>query len=284
MEKRRKRSRSTRIAEAIEPHVSRAKGKVRDALKQIGRKVAERLKAAWIEQKLAKDDVNSDTDALVRRLISEAAPDSDFLTVPSFIGAELERQFKDSGYAALVPLGLGDDTVSTDFVDAGAVDYAKARGAELVGKRVLEDGSVVDNPNAAWSINDSTRDMLRSTVTQGVEEGWSADTLASEIEDATAFGEARAETIARTELAFAATAANRDVAHETGAVAKRSLLGSEHDDDVPDGDECDDAADADVIGIDEEFVPGYQNAPFHPKCVCDTEYIYADDERAADFV
>lgn len=228
--------------------------------------------------------MGSDTEALVRRLIADAAPDDDFLAVPSFLGPELTEQFKAAGYESLAQLGLGDDVVSTDFVDARAVDYALDRGAELVGKRRLEDGTVIDNPNATWSISESTREMLTQTVAEGVQEGWSADTLASAIEDATAFGEARAEMIARTELAFAAVGAHREVAHENGAVAKRSLLGSEHDGDVPDGDECDDAVDAGVIGVDEEFIPGYDGPPYHPHCVCDVEYIYEDDTRAAEFV
>lgn len=273
-----------RIAEAIEPHVGRASAKVRDALRQIAREVADRLKTAWTEQGLAKDDANSDTEALVRRLIKEAAPDSDFITVPAFLGAELTRQFKESGYESLVQIGLGEDATSTDFVDRRAVDYALDRGAELVGKRRLADGSIVDNPNAKWTIAETTRDQLTMTVAEGVQEGWSSARLADEIADATAFGEARAEMIARTELAFAAVGAHTEVAKATGAVAKRSLLGSEHDDDVPEGDICDDAVDRGVIAIDEDFVEGMDAPPYHPHCVCDVEYIYDDDERAAEFV
>jgi hypothetical protein len=278
-----RRSHATNVAGDIDSHVDRTKGHVHDALKQLGRLIVERLRQEWDARSLGKADVGSDTEKLVSTLISSAAGDDDFLVVPSFLGTELKRQFKESGYEMLVDLGLGDDIARTDYVDTRAVAYAESRGAELVGKRRLDSGEIIENPVKDWSIADATRDMLRTTVRAGVEEGWSSQRLADEIESSFAFSEARAETIARTELAFAATASHRDVAAETGAVAKRNLLGSEHDSDVPDGDECNDATEAGIIGINEELVPGYQNAPFHPRCVCDTEYIYADDPRAKDF-
>lgn len=266
----------------MEPHVSRTSGKIRDALKQIAAKIADRIKATWDAEGLAK--VDSDTDALVDRLIRGAALDDDFLLVPSFVGPELERGFKTSGYSTLANIGLGDDATSTDFVDTRAVEYSKRRGAELVGKRVLDDGSIVENPNPQWTIADSTRDMLRGTITEAVEDGWSSQRLADEIEESAAFSAARSETIARTELAFAAVDAHTEVSIETGAVAKAWLLGSEHDGEESSPDICDECADAGVIGLNEEFAPGITAAPAHPRCVCDIEYLYDDDPRAKDFV
>lgn len=271
------------MAGVIAPHVSRTAAKARDALRQISVKVADRMRTKWTQAGLGKA-ANSDVSVLVDRLLSEAAPDDDFMAVPAFMHAEMTAIFKEAGYEMLTQLGLGDDAVSTQHVDKRAVQYAQSRGAELVGMKVTPNGTLVENPDATWSISESTRDMLRGLVTEGVEEGWSADKLATAIQEDDAFGDARAETIARTELAFAATDSHRTVAQDTGAVAKVNLLGSEHDDDVPDGDECNEATDRGVIGVDEEFVPGYQNAPFHPRCVCDTEYIYDDDPRAADFI
>lgn len=234
---------------------------------------------------LVKDDR---TPASIDRLITASMPDDLFVSVSDFMASELERQYKEAGLEVLAELGIANDERVVHDIDRRAVAYAHERAAELVGKRVTRDENgvvtVIDNPNADYSIADSTRDMLRSTVEQAVEGGWSTGKLADTIVDAFAFSDARAETIARTELAFAHVAAHTDVAKATGAVAKRSLLGSEHSSDVPDGDECDDAVSDGVIGIDEPFSNGALASPYHPNCVCDVEYIYADDPRAADFI
>jgi hypothetical protein len=222
-------------------------------------------------------------EELVDRLLREVAPDDLFVFVPNALGPELTRTFKASGYETLTQIGLGDDATSTDFVDERAVSYSKRRGAELVGRRLLDDGSIIDNPNPEWSIPGSTRDMLRSTVTTAVEEGWSSQRLADEIEESAAFGAARAETVARTELAFAAVDSHVEVGRVTGAVAKKWLLGSEHDGEESSPDICDECAEKGVIGIGEEFAPGIMWPIAHPRCVCDVELIYAEDPRAKEF-
>lgn len=244
------------------------------ALEQIADKTIERLLAAW------PTDVEKGTWAdRVQALIDAAVLDGDFKVLETTVDKELRRQFKRAGFSAAMTMRVPDDDSLVELMDPRATEYARARAAELVGRRVKADGTIVDNPNPQWAITDSTRELLGSKIERALEDGWSADKLREEIRNSFAFSDRRARAIARTELAFAHVAAHEDVARELGAVGKRSLLGSEHASDVPEGCICDDAAAAGIVGFDEEFVPGFKAAPFHPHCVCDVEFIYEGDPR-----
>jgi len=178
----------------------------------------------------------------------------------------LERVTKDGIYQAMLQVGLSGEEL-TEKVSKIAVDYARSRGAELVGKRLLPDGTIIDNPNRDWAITDSTRDLLRGDITKAIEEGWSTKKLQDEIEKNYGFSEERAEMIARTETAFADTRGNAIAYKESGLVsAKKWILGSNH----PDMDECDMAADAGAVPFAENF-PGVDvsEPPAHPHCLCD---------------
>jgi hypothetical protein len=165
----------------------------------------------------------------------------------------------------------------TETMSNLAVEYAKARGAELVGKRLLPDGTIIDNPHSEWFIEQSTRDLLRADVTKAVEEGWSTKKLGDTLEQNYAFSEERADMIARTETAFADSRGNMIAYKESGIVSgKEWILGSEHDVD----DECDDNVAAGVIGLDEAFPDGSTEAPAHPRCVCDVLPVLAEEAEA----
>jgi hypothetical protein len=114
----------------------------------------------------------------------------------------LARAYQDGLDRASVALGVG-----WNVRDERAAAYARARAAEMVGVR--RDGDRwVPNPDARWAITDTTRDRVRSLVADAIDRGTSYRDLAAAVEqldgDGGVFGEARAETIARTELAMAA--------------------------------------------------------------------------------
>lgn len=179
---------------------------------------------------------------------------------------ELVQAFTDNANAAFTAIGFTPSEEIVELVNEKAVVWAARRSAELVGMKQDEDGNWVTNPNRKWAITESTRDSLRGLVEDAVDEGWSVDTLKAEILDAHAFSEARAETIARTELAFAHVEGNLEAWRDSGVVEmKQSILGSEHDLD----DLCNDNADAGPIGLDEVFPSGHAGPPYHPNCVCD---------------
>lgn len=164
--------------------------------------------------------------------------------------------------------------------DLTAVDYAKRRSAELVGKRVLEDGSVVENPNPEWAITPGLREDIRQAV-QGALEGHelTPDNLARDIQHLSGFQYPRARMIAQTELAFAYNSGHHDQAHRMGYTLKSSLLGSLHNQ----PDECDDNAAASWIPIEEDFPSGDEMPPYHPRCVCDLAYKRHEGENAEDW-
>ena len=108
--------------------------------------------------------------------------------------------------------------------------------------------------------------MLRTTVRDAYEKGWSPQKLQSAIEDSTGFNADRAEMISRTELAFADSNGNMEAYRASGVVhGKEWIVGSGHDQD----DECDDNEEAGVIPLDEIFPSGDDAPPSHPNCVCD---------------
>lgn len=158
--------------------------------------------------------------------------------------------------------------VAVDLANDRAAEWAKERSAEMVGMKWI-DGRLEDNPDAEWSIDQSTRDMVAELVTQAIEEGWSNDRLASEIGDSDAFSDSRAEMIARTETAMADVQGNMaayGAAQEAGIELLKEWL-TVGDDAV--SDDCQANEDAGPIPLDDAFPSGADAPPEHPNCRCD---------------
>lgn len=161
-----------------------------------------------------------------------------------------------------------------DQVNEKAVEFAKTRSADMVGMTFDEDGKLIPNPDPDMAITDGTRELLRGTVTQAIEDGTSTADLTDQLEDEYAFGSVRAERIARFEIAQADVEGNLMAYRDSGVVeGKEVILGSEHGE----PDECDEAADMGVVGLDDDF-GGNGDPPFHPGCVCDVLPVLAGDE------
>jgi SPP1 gp7 family putative phage head morphogenesis protein len=173
--------------------------------------------------------------------------------VPDEFTASLRAIFADSG--AEQAAGLVDNPDSLfNLTNEAAVKYSQTRSGELIGQNGGE-----------WAISDTTRDGIASLIETAFSEGLSPRLLSEEIVSSYAFSEARADMIARTELALASVTGALDTWKESGVVTgKQWILGSEHD--VPD--ECDDN-DGVVVGLDEAFPSGDDGPPAHPNCVCD---------------
>ena len=242
---------------AVNKNTRKLKASLTKFLKAQGKNIAQQ-----ILQRLKKDDTADE----VQRILDEI----DFQGWTVIIGdveETLKKMGKDGADMAYLQIGgVADDESIVSTSDAGTVDYAKRRAAELVGMRYNEDGDLVENPDARWAITDSTRDMLRSTLVDAIEEGWSNDKLADEIKNNFAFSSSRAEMIARTEIKRADTQGSLEAYKSSGLVqGKESLLSFDYDDD----DECQDNADAGVIPLDEPFPSGDDAPPYHPNCRCD---------------
>jgi SPP1 gp7 family putative phage head morphogenesis protein len=233
--------------------------RIDDKLKSYGKDVAAQVVAAY--DKLHKGDYDGQVDSIIASLI---------LNWDDLI-EEIQPVIKDIGLdgvkAAAVQIDLINDQ-ALDLANDAAIDYAKKRAAEMVGKSWVG-GELVDNPNAEWRIDESTRGMLRSTVTQAMEEGWSNDKLASAIEESNGFSFDRAKMIARTETAMA------DVNGNIAAYKEGEALGIEiykqwvtaNDDLV--SEDCQLNGDSDPLPMDEPFPSGIMWPPEHPNCRCD---------------
>jgi SPP1 gp7 family putative phage head morphogenesis protein len=242
------------------PRINRSRKDIvknRKALQKGVHSILQKQLAAIIKQlpKISKaDEVDDDVMAGVEWEGWEAFND--------LFGESLSLSAKSGVSAAYSQIGLNDPEAFT-VANEGAIEFAKNRAAELVGKRINKDGEIVDNPNAEYSIDDATRELIRSDVTTAMEEGWSNDELAAVLEDNYAFSDTRAETIARTETAFADTNGNKELYTSSGLVdTKQWIVGL---------DCCDICAEVDgeIVGLDELFSNEVDVPPGHPNCRCD---------------
>lgn len=170
-----------------------------------------------------------------------------------------------AGKSAVSELGLFDKAVLAKMT-VDATTYAESRAAEMVGMKLV-DGQLVENEG--WSIPAATRDMVRSAVTQAMEEGQSNQELATAIRESGAFSKERATVIARTETAKA------DVQGSIAGWKASGLVAGKQFDAAPDCcDECQEV-DGEIVSLDEEFSQG--DPPLHPQCRCSASPILTDE-------
>jgi hypothetical protein len=214
---------------------------------------------AWGERMLAHAHGNIAKDG-------DSEPDFDMGELFDDVAAELSA-------AAVNALQDVGGAVGVDLTTApeAAIQFARERGALLVGKRIVN-GTIIDNPNGMFSVSDTLRGMIRDRVAQSISEGWSPQELASSLRDQ--FGDWRAETIARTETGYAYNNAAAEGYRELGVeyleiVDGDGCLPDGHDDTAgtPSGEpgviEDDAEADGQVWTVDQ-----FQEHPLgHPNCV-----------------
>ncbi|WP_034302526.1 phage portal protein [Herbaspirillum sp. RV1423] len=224
----------------------------------------------------AKDEVLGKVSADDIRRMLDNLNFEDWVVVVGEVEPLLEALAKDGGAEALAQIGIKDDEDIVNLTNEQALKWAKDRAAEWVGMKRDDDGNLTPNPNAEWQIDESTREMLNSTVAQAMEEGWSNERLAQEIEDSTAFSPERAEMIARTETAFADVAGNMQAYRTSGQVAQKQWITG--------ADCCDDCQELDdvIVDLDDNFPnDGGDGPPLHPNCRCDVLPVLTDKDDDA---
>ena len=211
--------------------------------------------------KQVTDKVNKSTASDVQKILDDL-DFKDWAVLVTDSQSALDAITKSGVAEALIQIGVSDEGI-TDLANEKAIEYSKARSAELVGMKYVDDELVV-NPNAKYAITDGTRELLRSTITDAMEEGWSNDKLSDEIQGSYAFDAYRADVIARTETSFADVAGNMISYRESGVVESKQWI-------IGDGccEDCD-TLDGVVVGLDEDFPnDGGDGPPLHPQCRCD---------------
>ena len=182
------------------------------------------------------------------------------------VGGAYEKLALDTAMVSLAMIGVEKQSDLVDVVNERAVRAARDSAARLVGKRILDDGTIIDNPDPKWAITESTRDMVRDTITRGLEDNLGSDAIIAELEDAYAFSPARAEMISRTEIADVNSQASMETyreARDYGVKLKKSWILGEDPCEI-----CQANADQGSIPLDDEFDSGDDTAPAHPNCEC----------------
>ncbi|MGD9613828.1 MAG: phage portal protein [Alphaproteobacteria bacterium] len=157
----------------------------------------------------------------------------------------------------LPPVPEGDEVPAiVNQVNERSVVWARQRAAELV-----------------TQISENTRNMLRRTIAQGIEEGWSAKRLASEIAVSPAFSKDRAELIAQTEIINSNNAGNLAAYLESGVVDKKEWLPAFGACII-----CLNNAAIGAIPLDKQFPSGHQRPGAHPRCRCSLLPVIEDED------
>jgi len=217
-------------------------------LRKAGRKAArsakEVLKAQVSQAKIDKILEDLDADGVSVEIMDE-------------ISSSIRKVYAEANAQAVASVGVDSSGYSLQHADELAIKYAEERAADQIA-----------------GISDTTREDLRSLITESVGEGQSAADLADQIEDSFAFSPQRAETIARTELAEAHVQGNLQGWRDTGAVSqKRWIVGGGC---CSDCDEMDGA----VVDLDEDFETDdgpIDGPPLHPNCRCDIEPLLKEE-------
>lgn len=228
-----------------------------DALQRLKQSVVEQVKYglhAGNVQKADDDDLYDgfDLDKFLDDLdLSALAMSADELD------AAMAAVGSDSGRIALSQIGQrASSDELTNVVNQRALDYARDRAADLV--------SFDDDMDPLLA--ESTRDMIRAAIADGIEANLSTGEIGDILEENYAFSEERADTIAATEITSAnsmGALASYEEAKAAGVNVKKSWLVLEDACDV-----CQENADAGAIDLDEDFPSGDPAPGAHPHCRC----------------
>lgn len=191
-------------------------------------------------------------------IISSQVSLAKFADIEKVLSDALAQVAKDAGAGALAD---ADVSISIDLVNERAVDWAAQRAAELI-KTDASGGELIE----------STRMMLRATIEQAVEEGWSNEQLAKGLREMYGFSKTRAMTIARTEIAMASVNGSMLKWIASGFVTKKLWLlsNSEGVCTICQGNT------GEAVPLLGKFPSGDMSPPAHPNCRCSVAPIVED--------
>lgn len=243
--------------------------------------VVRQLKAYKVKniQKAEDDEDEIDPDDLNRHVKVDIS-DLDTLAAEDF-PEHLTNLYQDAGAASIATIGANGGDGLVNEINTRAIEFGNDRAAELVGKKWV-DGELVDNPNAEWAITDTTRDMTKDLINQGLDEGWGINGLADALENMKnedgiqAFSAGRARMIARTETIRAhakGDAQGLQQAQKAGVNVQKEWYA-----DAEACDECLDNMDDGPIDLDDTFSSGDDEPPAHPNCECSLNGYLPDEE------
>jgi hypothetical protein len=192
----------------------------------------------------------------------------EFRTLPAHVQPALEDAMLSGINTGMLQLAL-HDTKMISAANKIATDYAKDRAAELVGMKYNAEGELIENPSAEWAISDTTRDKIKRIVKESFEGETKIKDVAAKIQqalqddEAGIFTDARAKTIANTEVANAQAGGNFEVWKRSGLVGTvKWTVSADEPCDI-----CEANKDVEVE-FEDEFPSGDIMPPAHPNCRC----------------
>lgn len=138
--------------------------------------------------------------------------------------------------------------------------WTRDHAAEMVGMK-WDDGKLIPNPDVKWQISDMARDAINRRVQEAFDNNWTPRELSQALSEDHAFSPARANAIARDQLAGAQEAGSFHYFKAAGVTGKRWLAS----DACP---QCTANASVGVIPMDKPFPSGHMHGPAHPNDRC----------------
>jgi len=250
-----------------------AKTRLESALNKVFRRQKDKAvdEAQRLIQKVAKAEDEKSSRSIADEIY--AAIESDFASLPAEARAALEQ-------AALS--GVNDAWLQIEITDSDlirgqgeeAAEYAAERAAEMVGMKYNSAGELVANPSAKWAISETTRDRLREIIKNAMTEDNPYGTVITQLRDADIFSEARANMIARTEVANAQVQANYRAWKASGLVPKMRWMAFGPD-------PCPKCLmnDNKVREMGVKFPSGDLMPLVHPHCFCQLEAVLGENKE-----
>jgi DNA topoisomerase I len=208
---------------AVKVLVKSAFVKMRDKAVRVTR---DQLHSRYVTKMLKGDFAKLDpyTEGLIRALMAALQPYLEELS------DDIKDPLNDAAQAGVSGAAVDiqvDDKGMINGANIAARNYADQRAAELVGMR-YKNGVLIPNPNAKWAITDTTRDTLNDIFTRAFEQETPMNDIIEQVQNAGIFSDARAEMIARTEIARAQTQGVFGMWRQTGMVESYDWLISDN--------------------------------------------------------
>ena len=126
-------------------------------------------------------------------------------------------------------------------------------------------------------MDDTTRDMIRTTISDGLRNNLTSDEIAGSLSAMYGFSDERAELIADTETQFANGRGNVEGLKQAEKHGLKVLVEWICDPDPCE--DCEENGDSDPLPPGTEFPSGDVSEPAHPNCRCYTQGVVDDEEE-----
>ena len=184
------------------------------------------------------------------------------------LGDDLGIVSSDAAHRTIIQIGASTTDELVSQTSDNAAQWAKDHAAELLGKKILSDGTVVDDPGLDYTITESTRNLVRDVISKGIRDGLTLDQIVQNVEDI-GFSEERAQSIAEDEVAIANSAGTLQGYSDAASAGVEVLKGwLTVGDEKVDDEICGPNEEEGPIPLDQPFQSGHMTPIGHPRCRC----------------